>query len=74
MISSIFDIRMDRFKSNQTLKFSPFLDILRLNEGNLKKVNRCVLKFYSCEVIKGGVIERWGVEFREKMFGVNSKM
>ena len=51
---------MDRFKSNQTLKFSPFLDILRLNEGNLKKVNRCVLKFYSCEGNKGGGLLKGG--------------
>ena len=50
LISSIFDIRMDRFKSNQTLKFSPFLDILYLNEGNLKRVNGSALKFYTFKI------------------------
>ena len=39
-----------RFKSNGTFKFLPFLDILCLNEGNLKRVNRCALKFYTLKI------------------------
>ena len=38
---------VDRFKSNGTFKFSPFLDILCLNEGTLKRVNKCALRFYT---------------------------
>ena len=40
----------DRFKSNGTFKFLPFLDILSLNEVNLKRVNRCALKFYTLKI------------------------
>ena len=52
-VSSIYILHIsyvDRFKSNQTFKFSPFLDILCLNEGNLKRVNRCALKFYTLKI------------------------
>ena len=45
-----FFLHMDRFKSNGTFKFLPFLDILCLNEGNLKRVNRCALKFYTLKI------------------------